>query len=55
VQRALEQAARALEPSVRAVPVERATLATPDDVKRWADRQEEALLEAIKTGPVLVS
>ena len=55
VERALEQAARLLEPKVRPISIERATLTTPDDVQHWADRQQKALLDAIKVGPVLVS
>jgi len=55
VQKALEQAARLLEPKVRPISIERATLTTPDDVQHWADRQQKALLDAIKVGPVLVS
>lgn len=55
LQRALGDAARELEPKVRPMSVERATLKTPEDVKSWASRQEEKLLEAIKTGPVLVN
>jgi len=55
VQKALEQAARLLEPKVRPISIERATLTTPDDVQHWADRQQKALLDAIKDGPVLVS
>lgn len=55
VQRALEQAARLLEPKVRPFAIERATLATPEDVREWLDRQQKALLTAIEDGPVLVS
>jgi len=54
-ERALALAARELEPKVRPVAIERATLKTADDVKRWAARQEEKLLEAVQSGPVLVS
>jgi hypothetical protein len=54
VQSALEQAARLLVPKVRPVLIEKATLATPDEVNGWCDRQREALLEAIKDGPVFV-
>jgi hypothetical protein len=55
VQRALEQAARLLEPKVRPVSIERATLSTDDDVQQWIDRQRKTLLAAIKDGPVLVN
>jgi hypothetical protein len=55
VQRALEQAARLLEPKVRPLSIERATLSTDDDVQQWIDRQQKTLLAAIKDGPVLVN
>jgi hypothetical protein len=55
LERALAQAARELEPEVRDIAVERATLKTADDVKRWVARQEEKLLEAVRSGPVRVS
>jgi hypothetical protein len=55
VQRALEQAARLLEPKVRPVSIERMTLATPEEVHGWTERQKAVLLDAIKDGPVLVN
>jgi hypothetical protein len=55
VQRALEQAARILEPKVRPLSIERATLSTDEDVQQWIDRQQKTLLAAIKDGPVLVN
>jgi len=55
VQRALEQAARLLEPKVRSISIERATLATEADVRQWVERQQQILLAAIKDGPVLVN
>ncbi len=55
VQKALERAARLLEPKVRPVSIERSTLTTPADVDAWVERQKKALVEAIKDGPVLVS
>lgn len=55
VQKAMEQAARLLEPKVRPVSMERTTLSTKEDVKQWLDRQEKTLLDAIKDGPVLVN
>jgi len=55
VQKALEQAAKLLEPRVRPVTIERSTLATEADVDAWLDRQKKALVAAIKDGPVLVS
>jgi hypothetical protein len=55
VQKALEQAAKLLEPKVRAISIERATLTTEADVDAWLERQKETLVAAIKDGPVLVS
>jgi hypothetical protein len=55
VQHALEQAARLLEPKVRPISIERATLTTEEDVQCWIDRQQTTLLAAIKDGPVLVN
>lgn len=55
VQKALEHAARFLEPKVRPVAVERSTLTTEADVDAWLERQKKALVAAIKDGPVLVS
>ena len=54
VQRALEQAARLLEPRVRPIAIERATLRSEDDVRRWTERQQRRLLDAVQDGPVLV-
>lgn len=55
VQKALEQAAKLLEPKVRTISIERSTLVTENDVEAWLDRQKSALVAAIKIGPVLVS
>jgi hypothetical protein len=55
VQKALEQAAKLLEPKVRPVAIERSTLATEADVNAWIERQKKSLVAAIKDGPVLVS
>jgi hypothetical protein len=55
VQKALEQAAKLLEPKVRAISIERSTLATEADVDAWLERQKKSLVAAIKDGPVLVS
>jgi len=55
VQKALEKAARLLEPKVRFISIERSTLATADDVDAWVERQKKTLVEAINDGPVLVS
>jgi hypothetical protein len=53
-QRAMELAARTAEPRIQPVTLERATLRTDTDVQAWVRRQESALLEAVKRGPVLV-
>jgi len=55
IQKALEQAAKLLEPKVRPVAVERATLSTDADVDAWLERQKKILVAAIKDGPILVS
>ncbi|MDP3940576.1 MAG: BREX system P-loop protein BrxC [Deltaproteobacteria bacterium] len=55
VERALELAARALEPKVQMVSLERATLRTEAEVGEWLDRQKVRLTEALKHGPVFVS
>lgn len=55
VQKALEQAARLLEPKVRSVVIERTTLTTESDVEAWLGRQRNTLIEAIKQGPILIS
>lgn len=54
-QRAIELAARALEPSVRRFPLERSTLHSAEDVRDWLTRTEAALLEAVESGPVLIN
>ena len=52
--RALEQAAKAIEPKVRPVALERATLRDAAEVEAWSARQKQALLEAVADGPVLI-
>ena len=52
--RAVERAARLLEPKVRPVGLERATLRDATEVEAWAERQKKVLLEAVGDGPVLV-
>ncbi len=53
-QRALELAARLLEPKVRTLILERVTLRTQEEVRQWLARQEKLLVEAVKNGPVLI-
>lgn len=55
IQRALELAAKHLEPKVHTFRIERATLRNDEQVRQWVKRQEHALLEEVKKGPVLVS
>jgi len=54
VARALELAARLLEPKVRTIALERATLRSEQEVRDWLARQEKRLLDAVKQGPVLI-
>lgn len=54
LRRAIEQAAKRLEPRVRPVTLERTTLRSPQDVEQWLERQRVALLDAIGDGPVLI-
>lgn len=54
-QRAVELAATALEPTVRVLSMERSTLRSPEDVRDWLTRTEATLLDAVKSGPVLVN
>ena len=55
VRKALEAAAKLLEPKVRPLAIERATLSTQAEVDAWLSRQRECLLVALRDGPVLVS
>jgi hypothetical protein len=54
-QRAVELAAKLLEPKVQPLNIERAMLRSEEDVRGWLSRQEVRLLEAVKTGPVQVN
>jgi hypothetical protein len=54
-QKAIELAARALEPTVRVFQMERMTLRSAEDVRNWLTRAEQTLLEAVKSGPVLIN
>ncbi len=55
VQQALELAAKFLEPKVRRISIESATLRNDQDVRDWIARQENILIDAVKDGPVFVS
>lgn len=54
VAQAIEQAARKLEPKVRAITIEKTTLRSEDDVNAWVERQKTKLIEAVKQGPILI-
>ena len=51
VQRALEAAARFVEPTIRTVVLERMTLRSEADVRGWLERQEKRLLAEVEAGP----
>jgi len=55
VQRALELAAKYLEPKIQIISLERSTLRTEEEVRLWLEQQEKILLRAIKNGPILVN
>ncbi|MBK1698287.1 BREX system P-loop protein BrxC [Rhodovibrio salinarum] len=52
--KALESAARKLEPTVRPLKLERETLRTQEEVDDWVERTRRRLAEEIAQGPVLV-
>lgn len=54
VKRALEDAAKLLKPKSQRVALRQATLETDIEVKSWVAEQEKLLLDAVKTGPVVV-
>ncbi len=53
--RAIELAAKILEPKVLPFTLERTTLRTEADVSAWAERQKSKLIEAVKKGPILLN
>ena len=52
---AAKEAAELLEPKVQHIHLSSVVLRTDTDVKQWLASQEKALLERIKTGPVVIS
>lgn len=52
---ALKLATKLLEPKVQFVSLEKTTLHSPDEVRKWVERQEKTLLAALANGPVQVS
>ena len=55
VARAIERAAKLLEPKVQTIPLERSTLRDAAEVEAWTERQKKTLMDAVANGPVLVS
>lgn len=55
IERALELAAKFLEPKVRRISIESATLRNDQEVRDWLARQESLLIDAVKDGPVFIS
>ncbi|QCO03445.1 BREX system P-loop protein BrxC [Azospirillum argentinense] len=54
IRKAVEMAARALEPQVRTLHLERATLRSQAEVDAWVERARATLVAAVNDGPVLV-
>ena len=54
VDKAIEHAAKLLEPKVQTITLERSTLRDAAEVEKWAERQKKILLDAVASGPVLV-
>jgi hypothetical protein len=54
ISRALEAAAKMLEPKIQNVRLESATLHNEQDVEQWTERQRKALAAAVKNGPVFI-
>ena len=48
------EADRLVEPKIRHVKLESATLRTPEDVKAWTETTERELLEQVQHGPVAI-
>ena len=49
------QADKLIEPKTHHVKLGSATLRTPEEVKAWAAKTEQELLEQLKQGPIVVS
>jgi hypothetical protein len=49
------QADKQVEPTTHHIKLNSATLHTPEDVKAWAQKTEQELLEQLKQGPIVVS
>jgi hypothetical protein len=55
VSRALLLAAKRLEPEARPHAIDRATLHNEVEVREWLGREEKALLDAVKRGPIVIT
>ncbi len=55
VARAIERAAKLLEPKIQPIHLERTTLRSAEDVEAWLTRARAALTAAVADGPVLVT
>ena len=54
VNKAMELAARKIQPQARRVPLRPATLESEDEVKAWLAEHEKKLLAAVKDAPVII-
>jgi hypothetical protein len=54
VSRALEAAAKLLEPKVQKIKLESATLHNDNEIEQWMERQRKTLASALKNGPVFI-
>jgi hypothetical protein len=54
VLRALEKAAKLVEPKAQVIQIESATLRNEDEVNNWVDRHHKKLAAAVKNGPVFI-
>jgi hypothetical protein len=54
VSRALEAAAKLLEPKIQRIKLESATLHNDQDIEQWMERQRKTLAAAVKIGPVFI-
>ena len=49
------EADRLIEPRIRHIKLDAATLRTPEDVKAWIEKTEKDLLECVEKGPIALS
>ena len=55
IAQAIERAAKLLEPKIQTIALERSTLRDAAEVEAWVERQKKTLMDAVASGPVLVS